>query len=82
MFHQYVGVRRAVGVNSITIRAIKRVLTETHGMSVGKTMILVGGPDWPTSVLTGIIGCDLVPMIAGTVPVIVPLGAPRPSCSQ
>ena len=31
--------------------------------------ILVGGPDWPTSVLCGILGLDLLPILLGTLPV-------------
>ena len=46
---QRVAVRAAVGINSPTVKAIRFILTQP-GMSVGKVMILCGGPDWPTSV--------------------------------
>jgi len=36
-----------------------------------KVAILVGGPDWPTSVLTGILDLPLLPMLIGTLPVVV-----------
>eukprot|EP01048_Picozoa_sp_COSAG05_P029920 COSAG05_NODE_10106_length_582_cov_25.541850_1_plen_67_part_10 len=49
-----VGVRSAVGVNSTAVRAIKLVLSDPKCLTLGKVAILVGGPDWPTSVLTGI----------------------------
>ena len=39
-------------------------------MGIDKVCILVGGPDWPTSVLCGIMELDLIPVLVGTVPVI------------
>ena len=42
---RYVAVRKLVGVNSISIRAIRKVL-EVPGLSVAKVAILIGGPDW------------------------------------
>lgn len=65
-----VGVRKAVGVNSLTIRAIKKILLEP-GVTKGKVAVLVGGPDWPTSVLTGILGASYSQMIIGSAPFIV-----------
>lgn len=65
-----VSVRRAVGVNSITIRAIKKILRQP-GLPLNKVFILVGGPDWPTSVLTGILGCDIVQMLIGSSPFLI-----------
>lgn len=62
-------VRKTVGVNSVAIRAIGRVLRE-KGLSRGKMAILVGGPDWPTSVLTGILKLNPVEMLIGTIPVL------------
>jgi len=63
----YVSVRQAVGINSITIRAIRLILQE-KGLSVRKIAILVGGPDWPTSVLTGILKQSYANMIVGSAP--------------
>ena len=63
-----VSVRMAVGVNSTSIRAIGRILGEPQ-LSLRKVLILCGGPDWPTSVLTGILGLDLNKMLLGTLPV-------------
>jgi hypothetical protein len=57
-------------VNSLTIRAIKKILMEP-GVTKGKVAVLVGGPDWPTSVLTGILGCSYSQMIVGSAPFIV-----------
>lgn len=68
IFGRKVSVRRMVGVNSITIRAIKAILS-VPGLSARKSAILCGGPDWPTSVLTGILRLPLLEMLVGTLPV-------------
>ena len=64
-----VTVRTFCQVNSISIRAISRIL-DGDGLTKGKVAILCGGPDWPTSVLTGILGKSLVQMLLGSMPVI------------
>ena len=48
-----VSIRAAVDINSPTMRAIKYILMQP-GLTVGKVCILCGGPDWPTSVICGI----------------------------
>ena len=65
-----VGVRQAVGVNSVSIRAIRLILQE-KGLSRNKMTILVGGPDWPTSVLTGILQQSYLQMLLGSTPFLV-----------
>jgi len=62
-------VRKTVAVNSLTIKAIKRILTRP-GMGIDKVAILCGGPDWPTSVLTGILQLSLPKMLFGSLPVV------------
>jgi hypothetical protein len=62
-------IRKTVGINSITIRAIRRLLRKP-GLSMPKVMILIGGPDWPTSVLTGILRLSWIQMQIGTAPII------------
>lgn len=64
----YITVRKLVSINSISIRAIKKILSEP-GMHISKVAILVGGPDWPTSVLTGILGLNVFEMLLGSLPV-------------
>jgi len=59
-----------VGVNKPSMKAVEVILRKP-GMSVAKVAILVGGPDWPTSVLTGILRLSLFQMLLGTTPVIV-----------
>lgn len=68
-----VAVRSMVGVNSATVRAIKIILQDPAWLSRGKVAILVGGPDWPTSVTTGILGLPLLPMLVGSLPLVFPL---------
>eukprot|EP00976_Prorocentrum_cordatum_P069852 1179713-Prorocentrum_minimum.AAC.1 len=38
-------------------------------ITLPKVMILVGGPDWPTSVLTGILELNVFAMLLGSLPV-------------
>lgn len=65
-----VSVRQAVGVNSVSIRAIRLILQE-KGLSPNKMTILVGGPDWPTSVLTGILQQSYFQMLLGSTPFLI-----------
>ena len=55
-------VRQVVGVNSPMIKTMKLILGKP-GFGVAKVAILVGGPDWPTSVLCGIMGLPLAPVL-------------------
>ena len=62
-----VSVRKFVGINSMTIKSIRAILSKP-GVSLSKIYILVGGPDWPTSVLTGILRLSLVQMLLASTP--------------
>jgi len=62
-------IKSQVGINKPFIRAIEAVL-RTPGWSVGKVAILCGGPDWPTSVLAGVLRLSLLEMELGTLPII------------
>jgi len=64
-----VAVRQFVSINSPLIRSMKLVLRE-KGFGIAKVAILIGGPDWPTSVLCGIMGLPLIPILVGTLPII------------
>eukprot|EP00927_Polykrikos_kofoidii_P086380 TRINITY_DN9656_c0_g2_i1.p1 TRINITY_DN9656_c0_g2~~TRINITY_DN9656_c0_g2_i1.p1 ORF type:complete len:991 (+),score=142.38 TRINITY_DN9656_c0_g2_i1:144-3116(+) len=66
-------VRQQVGVHKEMIRGIEMVL-RTPGLSIGKCCILCGGPDWPTSVLAGLLRLPLSQMMIGTLPVVVFVG--------
>lgn len=61
-------IRKLIGVNSIETRAIRDILMQP-GLNVAKVSILCGGPDWPTSVTTGILRLPLSSMIIGSLPV-------------
>eukprot|EP00586_Coscinodiscus_wailesii_P003085 CAMPEP_0172490614 /NCGR_PEP_ID=MMETSP1066-20121228/21102_1 /TAXON_ID=671091 /ORGANISM="Coscinodiscus wailesii, Strain CCMP2513" /LENGTH=555 /DNA_ID=CAMNT_0013259167 /DNA_START=665 /DNA_END=2329 /DNA_ORIENTATION=- len=66
---RFVSIRAIVQINSHMMRSMKLVLLDP-GFSVAKVAILVGGPDWPTSVMCGIMGLELFPILLGTLPVI------------
>jgi len=63
-------VRQQAGVHKTVIRCIEAVLRQ-RGYTAGKVAILCGGPDWPTSVLAGVLGLNLLEMELGTIPIIV-----------
>jgi len=62
-------IRQLVGINTKLMRAGKLILMEP-GFSLAKVSILCGGPDWPTSVLCGIMDLQLTPVLIGTLPVL------------
>jgi hypothetical protein len=62
-------VQQLIGVDKVPTRAIEKVL-KSRGLNPGKVSILVGGPDWPTSVTCGIVGVNIPQMILGTIPVV------------
>merc|ERR1712196_742873 len=63
-----VWVRKAIGINSDMIRVTRLVLAD-KGLSIAKVALLVGGPDWPTSVLCGVLKLNLFSILCGTIPV-------------
>ena len=63
-------VRSLVMVNTPLMRALKLLMMQPGVLNRGKVATLVGGPDWPTSVMMGILGMRLVPMLVGTMPII------------
>lgn len=64
-----VKVRQFVSVNSTLMKSMRIVLGE-KGLSIPKVAILIGGPDWPTSVLCGIMRLDLAQIVLGTTPIV------------
>jgi hypothetical protein len=62
-------IQEAVGVHTPAIRAIEKIL-KRPGLTIEKMCILCGGPDWPTSVLTGILRLSLFQMLLGTLPIV------------
>lgn len=62
-------VQQLIGVDKVPTRAIEMVL-KSRGLNPGKVSVLVGGPDWPTSVTCGIVHVNVPQMLLGTIPVI------------
>lgn len=62
-------IRQTAGVHKTMVRSIEHVLRD-KGFTAGKVAILCGGPDWPTSVLAGILRLPLLEMEIGTLPII------------
>jgi len=65
----FVKVRQFIGINSTLMKAMRLVLRE-DGLSVPKVAILIGGPDWPTSVLCGIMRLSVIQIMIGTIPIV------------
>lgn len=66
---QSVKVQQMVGVDQVGTRATEKILKQP-GLSLGKVCILVAGPDFPTSMLCGILRLRIPQMLLGTTPVI------------
>lgn len=64
-----VKIQKMVGVDTVGIRAIEDIL-KVDGVSFAKISVLVGGPDWPTSVLCGILKLKCWKCVVGTMPCI------------
>lgn len=67
-FGRFVKVQQLIGVDTVPTRAVEAILKKP-GWSVGKVSVLVGAPDWPTSVTCGILGMNVWQMLLGTLPV-------------
>lgn len=57
-----VGVKQLVAINSEGIRAM-RVMLSDKGITGRKVAVLVGGPDWPVSVLCGTFKYDILSIV-------------------
>lgn len=66
-------IQQLIGVDKVMTRAIEHILAQ-RGLNVGKVAVLVGGPDWPTSVTCGILKLNIPQMLWGTCPVIMVVG--------
>jgi len=64
-----VKIQQLIGVDKVVTRAIEQIL-RAPGLTVAKVSVLVGGPDWPTSVTCGILRLNIPQMLLGTSPVI------------
>jgi len=64
-----VRIQKECQVDTVFMKAIQMIL-EKRGLKPDKISILVGGPDWPTSVLCGILKLNIIQTLIGTLPVI------------
>ncbi|CAE7245055.1 unnamed protein product [Symbiodinium natans] len=64
-----VKVQQMVGVDQVPARATEKIL-KTPGLGLGKVCILIAGPDFPTSVLCGILRLNIPQMLLGTTPIV------------
>uniref|UniRef100_A0A7S2QLK1 Uncharacterized protein n=1 Tax=Zooxanthella nutricula TaxID=1333877 RepID=A0A7S2QLK1_9DINO len=62
-------IQQLISVDSVPTRAIESIV-KRRGLDIGKVMILIGGPDWPTSVGCGIVKANVPQMLLGTLPII------------
>lgn len=72
----FVKVQQFVGVDKVFTRAMEKHL-KGRGLKVGKVCILVAGPDFPTSMLCGILRINVPQMVLGTLPVFIVTIAPQ-----
>lgn len=56
-----------VRIHTPFMQGLKNLIKTPH-LNRKKVAILVGGPDWPTSVLTGITRLNLFPILFATIP--------------
>jgi hypothetical protein len=73
---QSIKVQQLIGVDKVFTRAIETILSR-KGLAPGKVAILVGGPDWPTSVTCGVLKLNIPQMLLGTLPVSIVSVAPQ-----
>eukprot|EP00931_Biecheleriopsis_adriatica_P037329 TRINITY_DN21407_c0_g1_i2.p1 TRINITY_DN21407_c0_g1~~TRINITY_DN21407_c0_g1_i2.p1 ORF type:complete len:803 (-),score=175.43 TRINITY_DN21407_c0_g1_i2:51-2459(-) len=64
-----VKVQKFVGVDTVPTRAMEQILKKP-GLALGKVAILVAGPDFPTSMMCGILKLNIPQMLLGTFPVV------------
>jgi len=65
-----IATKKFVGVQTPGMKAIRYILSQ-KGFHANQIAVLVGGPDWPTSVLTGILNLSLGAMLMRSIPLIV-----------
>jgi len=66
---KYTSVLAMISINSNTMKAIRYILQQP-GLTFAKVCVLCGGPDWPTSVLCGILKLSVCETLLGLAPVL------------
>merc|ERR1719410_1490439 len=69
VFSENVAVKKIVQVHTPPVKALRHIL-QAPRLRADKVAVLVGGPDWPTSVLTGILRLRLSEMLLGSLPLV------------
>ena len=65
-----VTVRRLVGVNSLELRAIRFILLHPNPFHPPRTGIILGGPDWATAALAGMLKTSFFKNLLGNIPIL------------
>jgi len=71
-FSTSIAVKKFIAIYTPEMKAIRHILSKP-GLRFDKVVVLCCGPDWPTSVLTGILNLPVLQMLLGTLPVVVVL---------
>jgi len=66
-FAKSVTVKKAFGLHGPTFRIARSILS-VRGFSWKKVLVLIGMPDWPISVLCGVLDLAIIPVMIGTSP--------------
>eukprot|EP00747_Dinoflagellata_sp_TGD_P080847 gnl/TRDRNA2_/TRDRNA2_161060_c0_seq8.p1 gnl/TRDRNA2_/TRDRNA2_161060_c0~~gnl/TRDRNA2_/TRDRNA2_161060_c0_seq8.p1 ORF type:complete len:784 (+),score=88.89 gnl/TRDRNA2_/TRDRNA2_161060_c0_seq8:64-2415(+) len=69
-FAKHERIRQAVGIHTVYMRAIEIIFKEPN-VTVAKVAMLVGGPDWPITVLCGMLRIPAFQIVLAMSPVLV-----------
>jgi len=70
VFSRNVTVKKFIGVQTPFMKGVRAILSQP-GCHLAKVAVLCGGPDWPTSVITGIMDLNPMDMLVGSLPVVI-----------
>jgi len=62
-------VKKLVSIHTPAMKVVRHILSQP-GLKADKVAVLCCGPDWPTSVLTGILRLRCLEMLLGTLPIV------------
>jgi len=66
-FASNIAVKKTFALHTAPYRVARSILSQ-RGMTLRKVIVLTGMPDWPISVLCGILDLPLLPILVGTLP--------------
>ncbi len=70
VFGRSIAIRAMVSPNSRVMKGVRYLLSQ-RGVSAGKVAIMCGGPDWPTSVIAGLLKLSCIQMLLGLTPMFI-----------